>query len=226
MKHIGRLALSVGVVVMMVVVMNSVGGCGADPDTPPKGEPNKDVPPKATGKAAEDAWLKEAQEGTEQFFAVQNNEAFAESKPLFDAVAKADGFVLYEGLPHPDAQGDLFEKEMKRDDVIEMHGEKFYAEPLKVSGEEAAKLATHFSDQSKFRAWLGPKKCGGFHSDYLAEWQFEGKKIQFLICFGCTEVKAFGLDKQFRCDMASDAASELSALLKPFKKNRPGPRSE
>jgi hypothetical protein len=149
---------------------------------------------------------------------------FEENKSLFAEVARADQFALYEGLPHPMNEAELFERE-KGKPTRTLHGELFYPEPLTVSKEDAEKLHGLLGSEDSFRPWSGEKKCGGFHSDYAAEWRY-GTTYQVLICFGCGEVQVFGTAKSLRCDVQNGAKEHLKTVLGRYRKNRPEKREE
>ena len=130
----------------------------------------------------------------------------------FRAIRTADQLVLYEGL----ARGERNSKE-----TVRLHDEIFYREVLEVSAEDREKLRSLLGDENSFRPWREEKKCGGFHPDYLAEWQAGEHTYRVLICFGCQETKVYGAGQSLRYDIDSDKFKELAGLLKRYRKNRP-----
>jgi hypothetical protein len=93
------------------------------------------------------------------------------NKSLIAAIRDADELVLYEGLPHQGNERELFNREKQRTDTLTLQDYPFYNEPLNVSDDEKKALRALLGDEQSFTQWRGEKKCGGFHPDYLAEWQ-------------------------------------------------------
>jgi len=116
------------------------------------------------------------------------------------------------------------EDEKRQKQIVTIHGFPFYAAPLDVSPEDAAKLRGLLVDDRSFLQWYGTKACGGFHPDYLAEYRVGGAAFRFLICFGCHEVMVFGPDRSLRCDIQREAYKQLDEILKKYRKNRPASR--
>ena len=146
---------------------------------------------------------------------------FENYKPLADAIGRADKVVLYEGLPHDVWEAKLLAKELKEKKTVERHGFPFYAGPLDLTADDAKKLIALFTDPGSFSQWVGPKKCGGFHPDYLVEYHVGDDVYQMLVCLGCCEVKVYGPKARLYCDICSQSKEAFEKVLKPYRKNRP-----
>ena len=55
-------------------------------------------------------------------------------------VRSAQTVAVYEGLPHPMFEGDIYLSELKRADVVRIETFSFYVEPLSVSPPEKSEL--------------------------------------------------------------------------------------
>ena len=128
--------------------------------------------------------------------------------------------VVYEGLPHPTYEDELFENEKQKPTAV-LHGLHFYRECHALNVKEAETLTAVISGAGGFATWSGEKKCGGFHADYAVAWKQGGKTFEVLICFGCGEVKRYGPGKEVREDMKSETSDKLKELLKAYDELRP-----
>jgi hypothetical protein len=151
---------------------------------------------------------------------------FEDNKSLFAAVREADQVTLYEGLPHQAWESKQLEKEKQAKQTVQLHGFPFYSETLDLTADDQKALQKLLGDEASFKQWMGEKKCGGFHPDYLVEWRAGDRDYRFLICFGCSEVMVFGPDKSLRCDMAGESKKQLEDVLKKYQKNRPARRDD
>jgi hypothetical protein len=135
-----------------------------------------------------------------------------------------DKIVLYEGLPHQFYEPKQLAEESKKP-TITKGGFPFYKDPLPLKEADAKTLGVILANPDLFRPFEGEKKCGGFHPDYAIVVSSKGEEITYLICFGCHEAKVFGPDRpETRYDLVRDATNPpLSAILKPYQKNRPMP---
>jgi hypothetical protein len=141
--------------------------------------------------------------------------------PLTEAIARADRVILYEGLPHEGWEKKALDEELKAKKTFEDHGFPFYTEPLDLKPEDARKLTALFTDPASFRGYWGAKKCGGFHPDYLVEWQAESNTYRAHVCLGCSEVKVYGPRRKLYCDIEPNARPAFNSVLTPYRKNRP-----
>jgi hypothetical protein len=150
---------------------------------------------------------------------------FDEKKSVFEAIQKADKLVLYEGLPDEDDEREQLEEEKRNKKTVTLHGFSFYAAQLEVSEKDKKALQGLLGDDRSFSAWRGEKKCGGFHPDYAIAAVAKGEETTYLICFGCGEAKVYRPDRsETRYDLGhAEAMPQLSAILKPYHMNRPGP---
>jgi hypothetical protein len=151
---------------------------------------------------------------------------FEDNKALFAAVRDADTLTLYEGLPHQTYESKQLEKEKQAKQTVQLHGFPFYRETLDVMADDQKALKKLLGDEASFKQWVGEKKCGGFHPDYLVECRAGDKDYRFLICFGCREVMVFGPERSLRCDMVEGTSKQFEAVLKKYQKNRPTPRED
>ena len=84
---------------------------------------------------------------------------------VFQSLKKTDDLFVYEGLPHPLRENPTFEKEMKRDDVMQINDHWFYDAKTKATGNNRDQLMNLLFDESGFSSNVIPKDCG-FHPDY------------------------------------------------------------
>jgi hypothetical protein len=150
---------------------------------------------------------------------------FEDLKPLIETVAKADKVVLYEGLPHPFNEPELFEWEKKAKKMVTIAGWPFYTELLDLKDADKKKLVELLGQEKTFYPYRGPAKCGGFHPDYAVEWRVNKDTYYALICFGCNEAKVYAGDKAVLVKlMVRKGDDPLGDLLKPYRKSRPKPK--
>ena len=138
------------------------------------------------------------------------------------AARQANEVRLYEGLPHQMFERDLLAAERRTKAVVELDGYPFYQEPLTLAPQDAESLFARLGNPAAYRAWLGPKLCGGFHPDYAVEWHVGGSRYRALICLGCGEFKLSGPWPGWRYNMdAATTHEELRALFKSYQNRRP-----
>lgn len=143
--------------------------------------------------------------------------------PAFAAgVRNSTGLTLYEGLPHPMYERDVAAKEIASKSIVELGEYGFYSEPLSLPESEVAELRALYCDGSTFRAFRGLKMCGGFHADYALVWENGADRIIVQICFSCHEMRTVVGDKWLHCDIQQKAYDQFAAILKKYRKNRPG----
>ncbi|MBT9555772.1 MAG: hypothetical protein IV100_07065 [Myxococcales bacterium] len=151
--------------------------------------------------------------------------AGAETPParsVHDAIRGASAIRLYEGLPHPGAESELYDREKAKPHKT-LQGEAFYEESIWLPPDDVAALSALLSARSSLSAWSGEKKCGGFHSDYAIEVEKAGRAWRVFVCFGCGEAKVTGGDES-RHDLPTATESALETLLKKHRKHRPVPK--
>ena len=84
-------------------------------------------------------------------------------------IATASRLVLYEGLPHRLDERTLFEAERRDKATVTLHDFAFYRAPLTVSAGDEEALGGFLGTAARSGRGFGPKLCGEFHPDYLAE---------------------------------------------------------
>lgn len=131
-------------------------------------------------------------------------------------------FTVYEGLPHPSAERDRFEREKARAQTRELHGHLFYAEPLPVDAAAQAELREMLGDLALYEPYRADKKCGPFHPDFAVEWQRDGAPHRLLLCFSCAEAAWYdAATNETHNDLAPGRRERLLKRLFPLAKNRP-----
>jgi hypothetical protein len=155
----------------------------------------------------------------------KTNTNFGNYKPLAALVSKADKVVVYEGLPHQTWEGDLREEELKNKKTVKLHEFPFYMEALKLKDGDAKLLTELFTAADSFEQYGGAKLCGGFHPDYCIEWHIGDDKVRCHVCFGCHEVKVYGPKSELYCDITNAGYLKFEAALKPYRQQRPVPKT-
>jgi hypothetical protein len=146
----------------------------------------------------------------------------ADYEPFAKIVADADRVVLYEGLPHPDAEVELFKKELAAKQTVTYGEFSFYAEPITLSTEDRAMLSAILDDTDAFSGPPpGNLKCGGYHPDFAVEWSKGDSKVFVGICFGCGESKIASGDTKLYLSLDDDVRKQLKKLLGDRWQNRP-----
>jgi hypothetical protein len=146
-------------------------------------------------------------------------------KPLVEGIAKARSVTLYEGLPHPLFERDLLKEELEKKKSVKFHGFPFYDEKIQPKPDDVKKLIALGSDKGSFQVYRGPKRCGGFHPDWLIEWKDGENVYQALICFHCGEAALYGPNNDLHTDL-NTPKGQLEQLLQAYRKNRPEAKKE
>ena len=136
-------------------------------------------------------------------------------------VRSAQTVAVYEGLPHPMFEGDIYLSELKRADVVRIETFSFYVEPLSVSPPEKSELTEIVLGDDAHIRYAGPKQCGGYHPDYVVIWDNAGHKSGAMVCFGCHEVIYFTPQGRLIEELGDDAYGRLKAVLSRYRVNRP-----
>ena len=146
------------------------------------------------------------------------------STPRAASPPVADQITLYEGLPHLGYEAEKFAEESKKP-TIDKGGFPFYRDPLALNEVDARALGSILADPATFPAVRGREEMRRFHPDYAIVASSNAEATTYLICFGCGEAKVLRPDRsETRYDLGRDVAlPRLSAILKPYQKNRPGP---
>jgi hypothetical protein len=141
----------------------------------------------------------------------------ASYKPVAAAAGKAKEVILFEGFPHPVFEPKLFKKEKETRNQFRYQGFLFYQSRPRVRDNDGDALRKVLAEPKNFAAWRGEKKCGGFHPDYMVQWKVGDDVYRVQICFGCSEIKAFGPKGAVRLDMTAEAKKSLEATLKRYQ---------
>lgn len=140
---------------------------------------------------------------------------------LAEHVRGAPETVLYEGLPHQYGEHSAFRRELDAKPTRELGGYHFYRRPLTLNAGDAATLRALCADPASYRAYTGPKRCGGFHPDYAVAWRDGGRTVYFLVCLGCHEVETVGSGHEWIADLLPPAYARFRAILLPYHAQRP-----
>jgi hypothetical protein len=136
-------------------------------------------------------------------------------------VRSAQTVAVYEGLPHPMFESDIYLSELKRADIVRIETFPFYAEPLSVSPPEKSTLTEIVLGDDAHIPYGGPKMCGGYHPDYVLIWDYAGHKSGAMLCFGCHEVIYFTPQGRLIEELGGAAYGKLKAVLSRYRVNRP-----
>lgn len=144
------------------------------------------------------------------------------SQPMRDRLAAASTVLVYEGLPHQTKEVPLYQAELARARVIQIHGYPFYlpAVPLK----DAAEMKDLLANQDHYQKYSGPKTCGGFHPDYALFWETNGVPHHVLICFGCGEALFSDGKELLPYDLKHKPLYQLRETLARYRNQRPQPQ--
>jgi hypothetical protein len=150
---------------------------------------------------------------------------------LADTLGTAERIEIYEGLPSPFGERELFENQKRSKDCRQIAGEWFYAKPKQAElGDSLALqrlLAAHL-----FQPWGGMKLCGVFHADFAVALTTGKKTLNVFFCFGChearilSEIQPFAGDlhaNDFRLttDLKENLFVEWRTRLLAYRKERP-----
>jgi hypothetical protein len=142
-------------------------------------------------------------------------------KPLTEALAKAQGLVLYEGLPHQRWESDLLENELKEKKSIVLRHFPFYEATIHPKEEDTKKLSAICVNRQSFERYGGLSMCCVYHPDWCLEWRDGNTVCQVLICFGCGEAILYGPKNVLHTRLNPAQGKELGEILQTYRKNRP-----
>ncbi len=146
---------------------------------------------------------------------------FSHRAAIVAGVKHADRLRMYEGLPHPMFENDLYKHELTRNDLQLIHGERFYLEPIQPVEPDTSRLLELFVADGSLVEYSGNKRCGGFHADWCLRWEVGADVYECLLCFHCLEAKAFGPGTNLHCDMQTGIAEKFKSILHRYRTNRP-----
>src|SRR5262245_56731901 len=72
---------------------------------------------------------------------------------LLAQIGAAEDVRVFEGLPHPNMEPHIFEKELARTKTIEIDGHRFYAEPVPEAPEKLVVLSKAIANPSLYNAY-------------------------------------------------------------------------
>ena len=144
------------------------------------------------------------------------------SQRMFNDIRLAEKVFLYEGLPHPQGESELFERERRSVVPLAFAGYDFYENPLPLTEKQMLELNAAFGSPEVFQP-VRKKLCGSFHPDYAVEWKRHGRVYQALVCFGCEEVKFLGKGIVLDRDFEDGEFKKIQGLLTQHRKYRPLP---
>ncbi len=158
--------------------------------------------------------------------------SFSEATAALTAGLETVGkFEIFEGLPHPDSEKNLFEAENMARTPIRLDDQLFY--PIAQEGrlDDVLELQRLLSTDL-LRLWRGQKLCGSFHADFAVRF-VSGKSIYcVLFCFGCHEARIMresqtikadihAADFRLTTDLNPEKFEKLRTLLMKYRKERP-----
>ena len=149
---------------------------------------------------------------------------FGSSEPdLFrKAVSAIPEVEVFEGLPDPKTESELFAKESTRSDVMRVGNFHFYKQPLPLSKSEIAELRAVFNPGNPFSSGGGDDPCGRVHPDYLLMWKSGESTFYAQIGLGCEEIEAGGPSLRIHSYIPPESYGRLDRVLGKHSVNRPG----
>ena len=121
---------------------------------------------------------------------------------------------LYRGLPHPFHDRETFARELWTTSNRSIHGYRFYKQPGSPSAAVRSTMVDVLSKKKSFRAYGGPKMCGGYHADFAVKLEDGGNSTWFLVCLGCGEVLIYSKGKELICEFEKEAELGLKEAWK------------
>lgn len=145
-------------------------------------------------------------------------------EPFAAAIGPIQDVTVFEGLPHQGWERSRFDTEVKTKDIFVSHKHSFYRAAILPSDQDAKRLHRLATNPSAFSEWVGMKRCGGYHPDWLIRWtDADGQTHEWHICFGCHETKIYGPGYQLYCDLNKGTYQSLKDILEKYHKQRPRP---
>lgn len=140
---------------------------------------------------------------------------------LLDLCRTAPRVDIFEGLPHPMAERELFAREQRRSDVFRNHDFRFYTPALSLPRNGRVRLLTGVTRESSFMPWRGPKLCGGFHPDLLLRFHHFSAVVDVHLCFGCGEAIFYGPATRAHVDFSEKTAETWRKIQRHNRAKRP-----
>lgn len=129
---------------------------------------------------------------------------------------------VLEGLPSPESERALFERERERAGVErldqDMHRRDyyFYEQRLSLPPEDLDKLGALLGDEA---LTLDEASACVFHPDYAVLWN--GGEDKAMVCFGCRQIAFQSGTKISGGVLVHEKYLQLRALLSPYRQSRP-----
>jgi len=146
----------------------------------------------------------------------RKTEPVSATDDLRNSLDEAAELYVFEGLPHPLFEEDLFQSETTRDDTTLIGGFPFYTPEFLVDANSSAGLKKALTNPKNYAEFVAEKLCGGFHPDYAISWLDGSEKVSILLCFNCEEVLFVHANGSHRYDFG-----HLEKPLSQFKRKRP-----
>ena len=125
---------------------------------------------------------------------------------------------MYVGLPHPYGDKDEFVRELWSQPNRSIKGYRFQRQPASPSEVVKSAFVEVLSPGESFRAYQGPKLCGGYHADFALKLESGGVATWFLVCLGCGEVLIYSKDTELICELSYEAELRLEEIWKDHQK--------
>ena len=147
------------------------------------------------------------------------------------AFARASKVEVFEGLPHPFEGKEFVKSERLAKSTFELDGQWLYATAHRMPAEDVIAFQRWASGEP-FKVWRGVKFCGGFHADYVVQFEGDGATYSVLFCFGCYEARIMRVSAgrtvdgalepaRVTADLAEAKFKELRDLLAKYRSQRP-----
>lgn len=158
---------------------------------------------------------------TAAFFLLQPSAELKARRELIGKITSNSSLKLYEGLPHPMFEAELYKSELTTKPHTRIDSYYFYERPLFADEELENELRALSEASGTYRKFSGEKKCGGFHPDFALRWSNGEGAVMILICFHCEEAWLFGETLSVRVDLSESASKSLAKLLSRTRGQRP-----
>ena len=156
-------------------------------------------------------------------FLLQPSAEVSARRALVGKINADSSLKLYEGLPHPRFDAELFKSESMTKPTTRIHSDLFYESEVVIEEELENQFRALCKAGSTYQTFRGEKLCGGFHADYALRWSHRDDGVMILMCFNCEEAWLLGDNISVRVDLSESAAKSLIALLAKTRSERPHP---
>jgi|APTNR8051073442_1049403.scaffolds.fasta_scaffold02744_5 hypothetical protein len=99
---------------------------------------------------------------------------------------------FHRGLPHNLSDPSAFLRAVWLSPTWSYHGYRFQFAEWRPSPAFRSVVQGALTQKRSFNTYGGPKACGGYHADFVAEFATSDGPVQFMVCLGCHEVLVFG----------------------------------